>query len=50
LARFGEQSANLTLGIVREFLQPVSGNVRLDDAASPSLTGFDVSAQQSCEK
>jgi len=50
LARFSEQATDLTLGIVRQFLQAVGVNVGLNNAASPSLTGFDVSAQQSCEK
>jgi hypothetical protein len=45
LARPGEQAANLTLGIVREFVQPVVGNVRLDNAISASLGGFEVDAQ-----
>jgi hypothetical protein len=40
----------LTLGIVRQVLQPVVGNVRFNNAASLSLTGFEVSTQQSCEK
>jgi hypothetical protein len=40
----------LALGIIRQVLQPVVGNVRLDDAAGLSLTGFEVSTQQSCEK
>jgi hypothetical protein len=35
----------LTLGIIRQVLQPVVGNVCLNDAAGPSLTGFEVSAQ-----
>jgi hypothetical protein len=50
LASFSEQAANLALCIVRQVLQPVVGNVPLDNAASPSLTGFDVSTQQSYEK
>jgi hypothetical protein len=50
LARFSEQAANLTLGIVGQFLQPVGGNIRLGNAVRVSLTGFDVRAQQSCEK
>jgi hypothetical protein len=45
LARSGEQAADLTLGIVRQVLQPVVGNVSLNNAASPSFTGLDVSAQ-----
>jgi hypothetical protein len=45
LARFREYAANLTLGIVRQFLQSVAGNVGFNDAASPLLTGFDASAQ-----
>jgi hypothetical protein len=35
----------LTLGIVRQLLQPVGSNVLLDDAISPSLIRFDASAQ-----
>jgi hypothetical protein len=35
----------LALGIVREFVQPVIGNVRLDNAISPSLGGLEVDAQ-----
>jgi hypothetical protein len=35
----------LALGIVRQFLQPVVGNVALDEAASPSLAGLEVGAQ-----
>jgi hypothetical protein len=45
LARFREYATNLTLGIVGHFLQPVVGNVGFDNAASPLLTGFDLSAQ-----
>jgi hypothetical protein len=42
--------ANLALGIVRQSLQAVIGNVALDEAASPPLAGLEVGAQQSCEK
>jgi hypothetical protein len=45
LGRFREYATNLTLGIVGQFLQPVAGNVGFNNAASPLLTGFDVSAQ-----
>ena len=44
-ACLGVQTANLTLGIVRQALQPMAGNVRLYNAASLSLTGFHVSPQ-----
>jgi hypothetical protein len=50
MARPENQSTNLALGIVREFLQPVGRNVRLDDSISPSLAGFEIGTQQSCEK
>jgi hypothetical protein len=35
----------LTLGIVGQVLQPVIGNVALNNAASPSLAGLEVRAQ-----
>jgi len=49
-ARLDEQATDLTLGIIREPLQPVGSNILLDDAVSPPLIGFGVRAQQSCEK
>jgi hypothetical protein len=50
LARFIKQAPNSTLGIVRQFLQPVDGNVLLNRAVGPALTRLDLDAQQSCEK
>jgi hypothetical protein len=50
LARPGEQASDLTLGIVGQVLQPVVGNVCVNNAAGLSFAGFDVRAQQSCEK
>jgi len=50
LARLKKQTTDLTLCIIRQLLQPVGGNVLLNNAVGPSLTGFDLSAQQSCEK
>ena len=41
---------DLKFCIVRQLLQPMSGNVLLNNAVGPPLAGFDVSAQQSCEK
>jgi hypothetical protein len=35
----------LTLGIVRQVLQPVVGNVALNKAAGPSFIGLEVGAQ-----
>jgi len=45
LARPDEQATDLTLGIIRQLLQPVGSNVLRDNAISPSLIGFGVGAQ-----
>jgi hypothetical protein len=45
LARLDEQATDLSLCIIRQLLQPVGSNVLLDNAVSPSLIGFGVSAQ-----
>jgi hypothetical protein len=50
LARLDEQATDLTLGIIRQLLQPVGSDVLLDNAVSPPLIRFNVSAQQSYEK
>ena len=45
MVRPEKQTANLALGIVREFLQPVSRDVRLNDAIGPPLAEFEVVTQ-----
>ena len=47
MPRLGKQATDLTLSVIRQLLQPVGGNVLLDNAVCPSLTGFDLNAQQS---
>jgi hypothetical protein len=42
-----EQTLDLTLCVIGQFIQPVPGNVFLNHAVSPSLTGFVINAQQS---
>jgi hypothetical protein len=47
LTSFKEQTLDLTLCVIGQFIQPVPGNVFLDHAVSPSLPGVDMNAQQS---
>jgi hypothetical protein len=44
MACFRKQTRNLTLCIVLALLQAVGGNVLLNRAVSPLLTGFDLNA------
>jgi hypothetical protein len=45
LARLHKQTADLSLCIVRQLLQPVGSNVLFNNAVSPSLIGFGEGAQ-----
>jgi hypothetical protein len=49
VVRPGKQLLDLTLGVIG-LLDAVGGKVMLNHAVSPSLTGFDLSAQQSGKK
>jgi hypothetical protein len=48
-ATFENQALDLTLCVIRH-LAPVDDKIVLDHTIRVSLTGFDLSAQQSCEK
>jgi hypothetical protein len=49
LAPLENQTLDLTLSVIRPFIA-VDGKVLLNHAIRVPLTGFDLNAQQSCEK